>query len=335
MTRVSDTSVTHGLNFTLGKAKAKLEGLQTKGATLKNITKPSDDPVSNVEAMSLTSLQKDSNQFIRNSNYALMHLNVTEKSIEQLTDILSKAKEIAIAQSSDFYNADIRKNIANEVQQLRNLALSISNKRVGQKYIFAGFKTLDRPFDNDGTYKGDTGHMNVEVGKDFFSPINLNGREVFIGEENIKSQDVHPLEEFPDLEAAPKQRTDRKSRELASVRIPKFEEHENIFAQLDMLVAALENNDSNVIQGLLEKFDKGISRLITLRTRIGSIVNSIESSINTIESDNIDWATRKSKLVDADIAELFGDITKQQEVLKTTYKSSQGLLNTNLLDFLR
>ncbi len=65
------------------------------------------------------------------------------------------------------------------------------------------------------------------------------------------------------------------------------------------------------------------------------MVSSIENSKNVLESDNIDNAERTSKLVDADIADLFSELTKQQEVLKTTYKSTQGLISQNLLDFMR
>ena len=83
------------------------------------------------------------------------------------------------------------------------------------------------------------------------------------------------------------------------------------------------------------KFDEDISRTVTLRTRIGSIVNSIDRSKIIMESENISGADRKSKLIDADIAELFSDISRHENVLQTSYKASQAMLNQNLLDFLR
>ena len=90
-----------------------------------------------------------------------------------------------------------------------------------------------------------------------------------------------------------------------------------------------------MIQGLLEKFDNTVSRLVTLRTRIGSITNSVESSKNNLSNENIEHASRRSALVDADVTELFSDINKQQAILKTTYQASQGLMNQSLMDFLR
>lgn len=97
----------------------------------------------------------------------------------------------------------------------------------------------------------------------------------------------------------------------------------------------MENNDTELIQDLLPKIDDVASRLITLRTKVGSITNSIESAKNNIEVEDINFAERKSQLGDADIAELFTDIQRQQAILQTTYKSGQNLINTNLLDFLR
>ena len=336
MTRVSENSSTAALKFALNKTKAKVEDLQLKGSTLKTISKPSDDPVSNVEAMALTSSTNDNLQFLKNSDFALLNLSVTEKSLEELTDIVSKAKDIAIAQSSDFLNADVRKNIANEVQQLYNQSLAISNKKVGLKNIFAGTNTLTVPFDANGNYKGDSGHINLEVSRNYFVPINLTGEEVFFNTDNNNSNE-NPLEKFDQFE---KSTVNVLNREVASKETgdtdtkESFKARDNIFSQLHALVSALENNDAKMVQGLLESFDSSISRLISLRTRIGSIYNSVETSKNTLEGENIDHNARRSTLLDADVAELFSNINKQQAVLKTTYQSTQGVMSQTLMDFL-
>ena len=340
MTRVSENSSTASLKYALNKTKEKVEDLQLKGSTLKSITKPSDNPVSNVEAMSLTSATNDNIQYLKNADFALLNLSVSEKSIEELTEIVVKAKEIAIAQSSDFFNADIRKNVANEVQQLYNQSLAISNKKVGLKHIFSGTKTLTVPFDSNGTYQGDKGHVSLEVSRNFFVPINLTGEEVFFNNSEIGKAE-NPLENFEQFQ----DKNVKINRDLASadetekldapIEDKAFQSRDNLFSQLQALTSALENNDPKMIQGLLEKFDNTISRLVTLRTRIGSIVNSVETSKNSLTSENIDHASRRSALVDADVTELFSDINKQQAILKTTYQASQGVMNQTLMDFLR
>jgi flagellar hook-associated protein 3 FlgL len=333
MTRVSENSNSAALKYALNRTKEKMEDLQLKGSTLKNITKPSDNPTSNVEAMTLTSTTNDNNQYTKNADFALLSLTVTEKSLEELTDIVTKAKEIAIAQSSDFFNGDVRKNVANEVQQLYNQTLAIANKKVGLKHLFSGYNTLTVPFDGDGNYRGDKGHISLEVSRDFFVPTNLNGEEVFYSSDDAAPIE-NPLEKFEKFEKSP---VTNLNRELDSTDDTgsEFKTRDNIFSQLRGLTTALENNDAKMIQGLLEKFDNSITRLITLRTRIGSITNSVESSKSVIEKENIDHTSRKSNLLDADVLELFSDINKQQAILKTTYQSSQGLMNQTLMDFIR
>jgi len=337
--RVSDNSSTASVNYSLNRIKSKMEDLQLKGSTLKQLTKPSDSPVNNVEALTITSQLSDNAQYLRNADYATMYLNITEKSLEEMTDLLTKAKEIAIAQSSDFYDENIRKNIANEIVQIRNQVSAIANKRVGQKYIFSGFKTLTKPFDDSGKYLGDNGSIKLEVSKDFFVPINLNGHEVFISDEknSFKNNNTIPTLDNQGKEEKQDPAQATQSRDLASIDAQDdgFGTRGSLFSQLDTFVAALENNDAEMIQSLLEKFDDSISRLVTLRTRAGSLLGSIATAKSTMESNNVDRAERRSNLVDADIAELFSDITKQQNVLKTTYQASKSVLNQSLLDFIK
>lgn len=345
MPRVSENSNTDSVRYTLNKAKNRMEDLQMKGSTLRNVNKPSDNPLSNIQSLRMSSATSNNNQYIKNANYAKLHLNATENALEQLTDIIGKAKQIAIAQASDFYGDDVRSNVANEVIQLRNQAIAIANKRVGQKYIFGGYKTTTPPFDVLGKYSGDKGHITLEVSKDFFVPINLSGHEVFYTEEKYPYYKDHPLNNFPEFENAPKQpikegeghKLPTVGRELASYsdNAQGFERRENILSQLDMLTTALENNDPEMVQGLLESFDRSATRLITLRTRVGSISNSIDTSIMSNEDENISNATRNSELVDADIAELFSDITRQKDVLTTSYKASQAALSRSLIDFIK
>lgn len=337
MTRVSENSSTASLKHSINKAKSKMEDLQLKGSTLKSVTRPSDNPLSSLEGLALRSSKADNMQFLRNSDHAVLSLNVTETAIEALTDLLVKAKEIAIAQSSDLYNPDVRRAVANEVHQIRNQAISLANKRVGQRYIFGGFSTLTTPFNERGEYKGDTGKITVEVSKDFFVPINLNGEEVFFSDSETSPHVKKPAQNFPEIlqnDYPEEEILVAPGRDLASAE-EEFKSRDNIFSHLETLAIALENNDPQLIQGLLERFDSSIDRLITLRTRVGSISSSIETSKNVIDSENLGKEERVSQLLDADIAEIFSDITKQQSILQTTYKSSQGLLNSRLIDFLR
>lgn len=345
MTRVSENSNSHAVNYAVSKAKKQLEDLQIKGSNMTNISRPSDNPIANVETMSIINNSSDNKQYLRNINFATLQLNTTDKVLEQISDLLLKVKDITIQQSSDFYDGNIRKNVSNEIKQVFNQILSVGNTRIGNKYIFGGHSTLNAPFDQYGDYLGDKGHIQLEVAKDFFVPINLNGHEIFYNADSYQSSNEGPLKalnlQMPleiDKELVPAE-NNQKGRELASVETAEkkqsFNKENNLFGALSNLISALETNDSEIVQELLESFDSNISRLITLRTRVGSILNTIQLTQDSLESNNVNYAEQKSKIMDVDVAEVFSDIMKQQSVLKTTYQSSKALMNQTLLDFLK
>ena len=64
-------------------------------------------------------------------------------------------------------------------------------------------------------------------------------------------------------------------------------------------------------------------------------MNTITNAEANIEKDKVANETKKSKIEDADVAELFGELQKEQNVLKATYKASSSLMNSNLMDFIK
>lgn len=324
MSRVSENSSIHSINYAVGKTKSKVEDLQMKGSTLKRVSKPSDDPIGNVELLAIRSQNIDAGQYLRNTNFANTQLAYTENVLEELTDILTKAKELAIGQASSIYSPEIREGVSKEIHQLRNQALSLANKRMGNRYIFAGQQILTRPFDQDGKYHGDNNKIQIEINKDVFIPINITGQELFHStiKKPLTKQDLS-IEPLPTLD-----------RSLASVN----EENETtstIFDDLYALESALLTDNPEVIQSLLEKLDTNIDRVVSFRTQIGALSNTATNAESNIEKTKLLNEAHKSKIEDADVAELFASLQKEQSVLKATYQASSNLMNSNLMDFLR
>ncbi len=329
MSRVSENSSVHSINYAVGKTKSRVEDLQMKGSTLKRVAKPSDDPIGNVDLLAVRSQNIDADQYKRNINFANTQLSFTENVLDELSDILLKAKELAVGQASSIYNEEIRSGVAKEIHQLREQALSIANKRMGNRYLFAGQKILTRPFDKDGQYIGDKDKMFVEVNKDVLIPINLTGADVF-----YSSPKTGVKKEQLELQQGPQMEIPSAGRDLASVEEPS-ETTSSIFDELRSLENALLTDNHEVIQGLLEKLDTSMDRVTTLRTEIGALTNAISNAETNIEKTKLLNESYKSKIEDADITELFSDLQKEQAVLKATYKASSNLMNTNLMDFLR
>lgn len=330
MSRVSENSSVSAINYAVGKTKSKVEDLQLKGSTLKRVTKPSDDPIGNVELLSIRSQNIDATQYMRNLNFAQTQLSYTETVLEEMTDLLNKAKELAIGQASSIYSPEIREGVSKEIHQIRQQMISLANKRMGNRYLFAGQKILTRPFDLEGKYFGDTSKINIEINKDVYVPININGKELFFTSQKKPHQksDVDlrpaPLEVDPSIEVM---------RKPASTDAEPVQA--NVFDELRALENAMLTDNPQIIQGLLERIDSSVERVIAFRTEIGALTNTISNAETNIEKTKLLNEAHKSKIEDADVSELFGDLQKEQNVLKATYNASSKLMNQSLMDFLK
>lgn len=330
MSRVSENSSVAAINYAVGKTKGRVEDLQLKGSTLKRVTKPSDDPVGNVELLAIRSQNIDAGQYLRNLNFAQTNLSYTENVLEEMTDLLNKAKELAIGQASSIYSPEIREGVAKEIHQIRQQMLSLSNKRIGNRYLFAGQKVLTRPFDQDGKYTGDTNKVNIEINKDVYVPININGQELFFSSEK-KPHDKSDVDlKPPQIDLDPNIAAMRQPASAEETHVPV-----SIFDELRALENAMLTDNPQIIQGLLERMDTSIDRVVAFRTQIGALTNTISNAETNIEKTKLLNEAHKSKIEDADVTELFTDLQKEQAILKATYTASSKLMNQNLMDFLK
>lgn len=332
MSRVSENSSVHAINYAVGKTKSKVEDLQIKGSNLKRIGKPSDDPIGNVELLAIRSKNIDADQYVRNINFAQSQLAYTEGALEELTDILVKAKELAIGQASSIYNPEVREGISKEIHQMRQQVVSIANKRMGNRYLFAGQKVLTQPFDVNGKYRGDDQKINIEINKDVYVPINIPGNDLFFA----SGKDL-PTREDVDLEI--QRPMDAPFEPQNTSRTPATEAQgpveTSIFDELRALESALLTDNPKLIQSLLEKLDSSIEKVVTHRTEVGALANTVSNAELNITKTKIINEEHKSKIEDADVTELFSNLQKEQNVLKATYQASSNLMNTSLMDFLR
>jgi flagellar hook-associated protein 3 FlgL len=81
--------------------------------------------------------------------------------------------------------------------------------------------------------------------------------------------------------------------------------------------------------------DRSIDRVVAYRAKIGALANNITNAENNIEKQKLLNEEYKTKVEDADVAELFSNLQKEQGILKATYQASGVLMNTKLMDFLR
>ncbi|HEX16212.1 MAG TPA: flagellar hook-associated protein 3 [Deltaproteobacteria bacterium] len=177
--RVSDQMMVSTALYNLRRNSRDLFRLQVMAASGRKILTPADDPLGAIKVMGFHSQLARFEQYGRNIEHGLSWLSYTESVLSDLEGVISRAREIAVSQSSDTADAESRRECAPIVRELREQVLQLANAKFGDRYIFAGLKNDSAPYTQDGAFQGDTRAFEIAVGHGIRVAINLVGPEVF------------------------------------------------------------------------------------------------------------------------------------------------------------
>ena len=169
-------------------------------STGKALIRPSDDTdklrtIGNLER-AINKVQSYNN----NVDHLINRYATEEGALTSASDILIRARELAIQASNATISSEDRKIIAIEVDGLKSELLALANsKDVNGQAMFAGAKTSVEPFvvaaDGEVTYQGDSRQTMIEVSENRQLPKNRSGLEVFTGvtrlDENGKEERIN------------------------------------------------------------------------------------------------------------------------------------------------
>jgi flagellar hook-associated protein 3 FlgL len=181
--RIADKMGFDQVKNNLSKNRSDMADLQNQAATQKRVTKPSDDPLAATRVLAARTEIAGGQQYLKSVNQAKTFLEYSDQSLGELSDILVRAKELAISQSNDASaSKHTREVVASEIEQLHSQAVQVGNRKIGDRFLFAGFRTTRAPFDANGVYHGDNGEMQVTINKEAKVAMNLPGNRVFLGQ---------------------------------------------------------------------------------------------------------------------------------------------------------
>jgi len=332
--RVSDNTNMGVVRDSIQRSRSRMENLQMETATMKKLNKPSDDPVGSAKVLEVRTDKVNNDQFQMNAKLAEAFLDNTDHALEDLSNIVMRAKEIAIGQASSASSTpETRLGVAEEVNQLFQRAIATANRRIGDRYIFGGYKSSTPPVDADGSFRGDDGQMMVEIGREVYIGMNIPGIEAFNTHPEA-SADYQRIEKTPDGKS-PEKEEEQPARRLASEGTPVSGQNANLFQELKALRVGLLTGDLDAIRGTLDRFDQLLGKVVSTRAKIGSRIQGIQGNVNAMERHNITNAQLTSGIEDADMTQVVSDLAKEETVFKSSLASSKHLIQPTLLDFLR
>ncbi|MDT8358598.1 MAG: flagellar hook-associated protein FlgL, partial [Methanomicrobiaceae archaeon] len=144
--KVSNRFLYYQLVKDLSSTTEKLFNLNGQISSGKRINRPSDDPMGLSSVLLYRTELNAFDQFKKSIDHAQGWLSRMDTILIDVDDLLSRASELAVRESSSTATAATRQGAAEELMQIRSMILSHANSKYGGKYLFGGTMTQASPF---------------------------------------------------------------------------------------------------------------------------------------------------------------------------------------------
>ena len=153
--------VTHMMQFlqaqsTIQQQQARLLRAQEEVSSGKKVLQPSDNPVDTRRILDLRRDLAAATQLQRHREGMTAALGATENAMQGIETALMRAKELALNGANGTVNADDRKVMADEADQLFQQVVQLGNTDLDGRFLFAGRASTQPPFTATGTFTGDS-----------------------------------------------------------------------------------------------------------------------------------------------------------------------------------
>lgn len=128
--------------YNINNNKLLQDQLSTMMSTQKKITRPSDDPVIAIRALRLrTNVSELTQYYEKNAPDAESWINVTEKALGTVTDVLTDMIKQANKGANKDYGPENLQIIVEQLKSLRDEFYSTGNVDYAGRYVFTGYRT--------------------------------------------------------------------------------------------------------------------------------------------------------------------------------------------------
>ncbi len=151
MMRISTTQIFQTGIDQIQRGQTELNRTSLQMGRGERILSPSDDPSGATQVNQFERIIQATKQYQRNIDNTQPRLQQEESALQSGTDLLQRARELVVAGNNDSQTNETRSYLAGELRQLRDGMFDIANtKDPNGEYLFAGTKSLDQPFRQNG-----------------------------------------------------------------------------------------------------------------------------------------------------------------------------------------
>lgn len=172
------------MNYYQGTMQSKLMDINTKIASGLKIQYGYQDSSVFNQNLKLEYEKINLDQGIDVSNDAYTSTLNTDKALAELSQTAEQFNTKLIQAANDIHSPTSREAIARDLEKLKDHMVNIANTSIGGEFLFAGSNVKIRPFEPDGTYKGNDETLEALVSNNNPIPYNITGQELFFGRDS-------------------------------------------------------------------------------------------------------------------------------------------------------
>jgi len=172
-----------GLNSILDQ-QSGLNKTQEQISTGLKVMKPSDDPIASISIINLEQEISLTQRYIANGDIGTANLSVEETSLQGITNVLQRVRELILSGGNAAYGDTERNSLAVEMNELLDQLVGMANLKTSSgDYMFAGNKIDVKPFTETAgggyQYNGDQGQRELQVSTSTRVAMNDSGYQLF------------------------------------------------------------------------------------------------------------------------------------------------------------
>ena len=288
----------------------KLADSQAHLAQGKQILKPSDAPDQAAVVQRLKTVMSRQESFLSSMVTLRSRLENEDTTLKSASDLLVRAKEIAVHAANDTLSPINRRALGKEMQAVRDQLLSLANSKDNNgNFLFAGSRSTKPAFDalvngESPVYQGDQTKMTVMVGEQRSIPTNRTGTDAF---DSLNRPGPTP----------------------GSVQGVSF------FKVMDDLVAGINNSNGVAMQRGVDEMTSLLNGMSLAHADIGTDMNVVEQQTGVIEDTILNLKTNLSTVEDLDYAAAITKMNQQLLSLEAAQSSFSKISQLSLFNYLK
>lgn len=296
--RVTTASTYLITSQSLGGAKERVSDVQAKLASGKEVNKWSDDAPAATAASRYRAEEADWDSFRSASDDALGWLGTADGSLQSMSKLLTRVKELAVTAGNGALSASSREAAAEEITALRRQLVDLGNTQHLGRPLFGGFGGTAgialAVTDGAVSYEGDDGQVLRQISPTVRLPVNVSGSEVF-----------------------------------------GFADGEDVFTVLADLEQAARTGDTAGLAAGQDALLRSHDRVLRGLAQVGSTVNRVESAQAAGQVAKVELAQRRSALEEIDLAEAVLTLSAAEAGYQAALGAAAKANLPSLADFLK